>query len=396
MTASTVLRRAVDSEDGLEIAARQAGVLSQASLEVTETSRQAAESLVELRQAIGDISESTTQASSVAEAAVRDAEAVDTRISALQTASEAINDIVRLITTISQQSKILALNAFVEAARAGDVGRGFAVVADEVKALADRTARAAGDISAQIGAVQEETRQAITAVHRISGTLGSIAQAQDAIAAAVEQQRGATDRVVEHVDRVARESARITQAVDELADSQRRAYVRRALAVAQDLLADAGGADLGARPVTLSIRDQDDATGAVAAQKVPELLLGGVPLDVVTDPRRTARLVDQVVQQIGGSCTLFQRLDDRGSMVRIATTVLTATGQRNVGSYIARTTPDGQENRVLAAVLAGQTYTGPATVAGRPYFTAYTGVLSPDGNLIGMLYVGLPLDEMAA
>jgi methyl-accepting chemotaxis protein len=389
-------RRPVDKDDGLETAARQAGVLSQASLEVAETSRQAAESLTELRSAIGDISASTTRASAVAEEAVRDAETVDARISALQSSSEAINDIVRLITTISQQSKILALNAFVEAARAGDVGRGFAVVADEVKALADRTARAAGDISAQIGAVQEETRQAITAVHRISATLGSIAEAQEAIAVAVDQQRVATDRVVDHVDRAAGESARITEAVGELADNQRRIYVRQALDVARDLLAEAGGAELGTRQVTLSTRNQADTSTVITPQAIPELLLGGVALDVVSDPRRFAPLVDDVVQRIGGSCTLFQRLDAAGSMVRIATTVVTSTGQRNVGSYIARFDPDGQENKVLAKVLSGQTYTGAATVAGRPYFTAYTGVHSSGGDLIGMLYVGLPLDAMAA
>ncbi len=391
----TDVRRPEDMDDGLETAARQAGVLSQASLEVAETSRQAAETLTELREAIGDISASTTRASAVADAAVRDAESVVARISALQSSSAAINDIVRLITTISQQSKILALNAFVEAARAGDVGRGFAVVADEVKALADRTARAAGDISAQIGAVQDETRQAITAVHRISETLGSIAEAQDAIAVAVEQQRVATDRVVEHVDRAAGESARITQAVGELAESQRRIYVRRALTVAQGLLEDAGGVELGDRPVTLNVRNQDDPAGALTAHRLPELLLGGAALEVVADPRRTARLVDDVVHQIGGSCTLFQRSDELGAMVRIATTVVTATGQRNVGSYIPRLDPAGHENQVLAHVFAGRTYTGPATVAGRPYSTAYTGVHAPGGDLIGMLYVGLPLDEMA-
>jgi hypothetical protein len=44
-------------------------------------------------------------------------------------------------------------------------------------------------------------------------------------------------------------------------------------------------------------------------------------------------------------------------------------------------------------VLAGRTFTGPATVAGRPFFTAYTGLRDPGGTLVGMLYVGLPLDE---
>ena len=143
----------------MEIAAQQAGVLSQASREVSDTSRQAAESLAELQQAIGDISSSTSRASSVAEDAVQDARAVDERIAALQTARASITEMVRLISAISQQSRFLALNAFVEAARAGEVGRGFAVVADEVKQLANRTAQAAEDIGAQIEAVQEETRR---------------------------------------------------------------------------------------------------------------------------------------------------------------------------------------------------------------------------------------------
>ena len=105
-------------------------------------------------------------------------------------------------------------------------------------------------------------------------------------------------------------------------------------------------------------------------------------------------LVDDVVTQVGGSCTLFQRLDDEGSMVRAATTVVTPAGKRNVGTYIARTDGDGTPNPVLAAVHAGQTYTGAATVADRPYFTAYSGLRSPTGELIGMLYVGIPLDSM--
>jgi methyl-accepting chemotaxis protein len=321
---------------------------------------------------------------------VRDAQAVDERIAALQTASESITEMVRLISAISQQSRFLALNAFVEAARAGEVGRGFAVVADEVKQLASRTAQAAEDIGAQIEAVQSETRQAVTAIQRITGTLGSIAEAQDAIAAAVEQQRVATDRVVDSVDRAASGSARITDAVAQLADSQRLVYVRRALTLAQDLLADAGGMSLGTGELTVTVRDQ--ATAAESTARLPELLVGGSPLARVDDPRRPAPLVDEVVAQVGGTCTLFQRLDEAGSMVRVATTVVTPAGTRNIGTYIARTNPDGTANPVLAAVLDGQTYTGPATVAGKPFFTAYTGVHAPTGELIGMLYVGLPVD----
>ena len=96
-----------------------------------------------------------------------------------------------------------------------------------------------------MAAVQDETGQAVAVISRIGGTLGSIADAQESIAAAVEQQRVATDRVVANVDRAASGSARITEAVAQLADSQRVVYVRRALDVAQQLLDDAGGVALG-------------------------------------------------------------------------------------------------------------------------------------------------------
>ncbi|SNR60631.1 Cache 3/Cache 2 fusion domain-containing protein [Blastococcus mobilis] len=384
--------RRVERDVSLEAAAQQAGVLSQASREVSDTSREAAASLSELRAAIGEISASTTRASAVAEEAVRDAQAVDARIAALQAASQSITDLVQLITAISQQSRILALNAFVEAARAGEVGRGFAVVAQEVKQLAGRTAQAAEDIGAQVAAVQQETGHAVDVIARIGGTLASIAEAQDSIAAAVEQQRVATDRVVDNVDRAASGSARITDAVAQLAESQRIAYVRRALGVAQQLLDEAGGVELGTGRRTLTVRDQ--ATNRTHPADLPDLLLGGVPLERNEHPSRRSPLVDDVVTQVGGSCTLFQRLDDEGSMVRAATTVVTPAGRRNVGTYIARTDADGTANPVLAAVHAGQTYTGAATVAERPYFTAYSGLTSATGELIGMLYVGIPLDSM--
>ncbi|MCZ2819473.1 Cache 3/Cache 2 fusion domain-containing protein [Modestobacter sp. VKM Ac-2977] len=386
-------RRKPEQDDSMATAAQQAGVLSSASREVSDTSQQAAESLTELRAAIADISSSTTQASAVAEEAVRDARAVDERIAALQDASESITQMVRLISAISQQSRFLALNAYVEAARAGDVGRGFAVVADEVKELASRTAQAAEDIGAQIEAVQSETRQAVTAIGRITGTLGSIADAQDAIAAAVEQQRAATDRVVDNVDRAASGSARITQAVAELADSQRLVYVRRALTLAEDLLDEAGGIDLGSGQRTVTVTDQ--ATSATRSVGLPELLLGGEVLSWDDDPRHRSALVDDVVAQVGGTCTLFQRLDDAGGMVRVATTVVNPQGRRNIGTCLSPTGADGSRNPVLAAVLGGQVYTGPATVAGKPYFTAYTGVHSAAGALVGMLYVGLPIDAPA-
>ncbi|MFM2483901.1 methyl-accepting chemotaxis protein [Celerinatantimonas yamalensis] len=158
------------------------------------------------------------------------------RMGQLATTSENINEILSVIENIAEQTNLLALNAAIEAARAGEQGRGFAVVADEVRSLAGRTQSSVGEIQQVIETLQNEThavvetieganlaaRQTSEQVSRTNDTLIDIAAANtqilqmaEQIASAAEQQSAVANEISKNVNGIREISQAVTQGTEQ-------------------------------------------------------------------------------------------------------------------------------------------------------------------------------------
>jgi len=167
------------------------------------------------------------------------------------------------------------------------------------------------------------------------------------------------------------------------------------LNVARRVMRDGGNLSLDFSE-TATWQAVNQYTKASTSIDLPHMTLGGEWLGQNADPGIPTPLVDEVKLLVGGTCTVFQRINEAGDMLRVATNVEKLDKTRAIGTYIPAVNPDGQPNPVVSTLLARKTFHGRAYVVNAWYITVYEPVFNNDGDMIGALYFGVKQESTPA
>ena len=136
-------------------------------------------------------------------------------------------------------------------------------------------------------------------------------------------------------------------------------------------------------------------TESTRSIELPKLCLGETWLGKNESFDKKTPLVDDAADITKGIVTVFQRMNEQGDMLRVATNVKLKDGSRAIGTFVPRTNPDGKENPVVGAIMRGETYTGRAKVVGQWHICSYEPIKDEKGRIIGINSVAIKQESVA-
>jgi PAS domain-containing protein len=181
------------------------------SEQISANSNSVATAAEEMATSVREIATNTQQASKISKAAATKSEEAALAMDRLSRSSQDIASIIKVINNIAEQTNLLALNATIEAARAGEAGKGFAVVASEVKTLAQESAKSTENITNNINRNMQDTEIALKQIHEITDIIKQVNDISNSIASAVEEQTVTISEVNRNLGEVSKGASSIAE-----------------------------------------------------------------------------------------------------------------------------------------------------------------------------------------
>lgn len=256
-SASALEASAAAMSEVAEKSGQHAQVAAVAAGETNEVASTVAAAIEELSHSMDDIGAHVLNAVDIVNEATRRSGVAVSSAAALGTTVEDIDHVTTMITVIANQTNLLAMNATIEAARAGDAGRGFSVVAQEVKSLAEQTTRALAQVRTKTHSMKNIADSVQSATQAISHTVARIEGISNAITDAVDQQSMATLKISGAVDGAAERTKQVVGTVAGVSN-----LASRTQQGAQDILNAA--TELNRQAATLQ-RDAQQFAGRIRA-----------------------------------------------------------------------------------------------------------------------------------